>query len=288
MLVVILALVAAGVAGGGAVCQQRAAAQAPLQLSLRLRLLLALLRRPLWLAGVLSDVVAFGFQTAALAHGSLVVVQPLLATYLLFALAFGAAWSRQSLRRAEWICALMVTGGLAAFLVAASPTGGVGRASESDWLRCVGWIVVAVALSLLGASRLSGHVRTALLAVAAGIGIAFMAVMAKALSDSLSKGVAHTFVSWPPYAVVVAGITSLLLIQSAYQSGPPTISLPIIAVVDPLVSSIIGVTLFREHVGLAGHGGLAAALAIAISAVGIIGLGHSEEVANQVVGVKAA
>ena len=70
----------------------------------------------MWLAGIASDAVGFGLQTAALAHGSLLVVQPLLTTFLLFALGIGAAWSRQPLRRFEWLCALMVTSGLAVWL----------------------------------------------------------------------------------------------------------------------------------------------------------------------------
>jgi hypothetical protein len=55
---------------------------------------------------------------------------------------------------------------------------------------------------------------------------------------------AGVFLTWTPYALVVGGLTAILLVSTAYQAGHPTISLPIITVVDPLVGSLVGITLF--------------------------------------------
>src|SRR4029077_8811446 len=82
-----------------AVTQQRAAYAAPLEYSLRLSLLLNLLRRPLWLLGLCCDVGAFLLQFWALDHGALVLVQPLLVSGLLFALPLGAIISKERMRR---------------------------------------------------------------------------------------------------------------------------------------------------------------------------------------------
>ena len=55
-------------------------------------LLWRLIQRPMWLLGTLADWSGFGLQAIALGLGSLIVVQPLLCTGLLFALPLGAAW----------------------------------------------------------------------------------------------------------------------------------------------------------------------------------------------------
>ena len=66
----------------------------------------------------------FGFQAAALALGRLVVVEPVFPTGLLFALLLAARVEGRRLRHAEWTAAVATVAGLAAFLVAAQPSGG--------------------------------------------------------------------------------------------------------------------------------------------------------------------
>ena len=74
--------------------------------------------------------------------------------------------------------------------------------------------------------RTGGVGRAARFAVAAGVANAFMAVLTKAFADKLGDGIGETFSSWEPYAVIAAGILSMLLIQTAYQAGHPTVVLP--------------------------------------------------------------
>ena len=66
-----------------------------------LGLVSALARQPLWWAGSAADVAGYAAQAAALGLGSLLLVQPLLVTSLLFALPLGARWSGRTLRRAD-------------------------------------------------------------------------------------------------------------------------------------------------------------------------------------------
>src|SRR3989440_3164778 len=117
-----------------AVAQQRAAVAEPLEYSLRLRLLISLLHRPLWLVGLACDVGAFVLQFWALDHGSLVLVQPLLVSGLLFALPLGAFLSRSPLRPADWLGSALVVTGLSVFLVVANPDRGRADASTGAWL----------------------------------------------------------------------------------------------------------------------------------------------------------
>ena len=87
-----------------------------------------LVRRPIWLAGTAGDTLGYVAQAAALGLGSLVLVQPLLATSLLFALPLGAWWAGRRLRRSDGVWALVLTAALGVFLVAGNPTNGVDRA----------------------------------------------------------------------------------------------------------------------------------------------------------------
>src|SRR6266566_9014384 len=114
---VLAALGAALLYALASVLQQRAAGEAPAERSLRLRLLVGLIARPMWVIGILADGAGFVLQFVALDHGSLVLVQPLLVSGLLFALPLGAFLSRSALRPADWLGAALVVTGLSVFLI---------------------------------------------------------------------------------------------------------------------------------------------------------------------------
>ena len=243
---IVLALCADLVFGLGVALQQRAALEVPEEHALRPGLLVRLAQRPLWLAGLGCEIGGFALHAAALARGSLVLVQPILTLDLVFTLAIGAAWTHTRLTRRDWFGVACTILGVSAFLVAAA------------------W-----------ALRTRGVGRAARFAVAAGVANAFMAVLTKAFADKLGDGIGATFSSWEPYAVVAAGLLSMLLIQTAYQAGHPTVVLPTINVVDPLVSSLIGVTLFGEAISYGDGRGIGVGAAIAVMVAGLIVLGRN-------------
>jgi len=267
---VMLAIIAATVFGTGVALQRRVALDTEPDLSLRPGLFAELLRHPLWVLGFGAEIVAFGFQTAALRHGSLVLIQPILATPLVIALILGSWWWGEAVHHRDWLAVAAVTAGLALFLVVTQPSDtSVGVASRGDWVAVVGLLVVGVGAATLVGSRLEGVARAAALGLAAGGADAVMAVLTKAFSAQLEQGVAATARSWTPYAVIVAGIAAVLLTQSAYQAGHPTVALPVITVVDPFVSSVVGVSLFAERLML---GGARAPLALLAAGVVVGGL----------------
>src|SRR5205807_8952991 len=98
------------------VFQQRSAAAAPHEHSMRVSLLVHLVRQPAWVGGVVADVLGYVLQFLALDRGSLVLVQPLLVSGLLFALPLGAALSRRRLRRRDWLGSAALVVGLSLFL----------------------------------------------------------------------------------------------------------------------------------------------------------------------------
>src|ERR1700738_4518711 len=169
MMVILLSLGAAMGYAISSVLQQRAAATEPASHAMKATLLLRLLRRPLWLAGKAVDIVATVLQAIALHLGSLVVVMPLLASGLLFALPLGAAIAGTRLRRRDWQGALALTAGLALFTVAAPNSGGRAGAPRETWL-IAGGVVAVVAWMLVGlAHRRFRRHRAALLAAVGGV-----------------------------------------------------------------------------------------------------------------------
>src|SRR5215467_13061974 len=65
--------------------QAKATKEVPVSKTLHPRLIIDLMRRPLWLVGIGATVAGLGLQVVALAFGPLLLVQPLLVTALPFA-----------------------------------------------------------------------------------------------------------------------------------------------------------------------------------------------------------
>jgi hypothetical protein len=153
-----------------------------------------------------------------------------------------------------------------------------------DWILTTATITAFAGVALAAGLKAVGSARAALFAVAAGTADAFMAVMAKAFSGSFDKGLAATFQSWTPYALVLAGLIAMLLISTAYQAGHPTVSLPIITVTDPLVASLIGISLFGDELLLDGIRGPLVLLALGAIGAGLLMLGRDSRLATEMVG----
>jgi drug/metabolite transporter (DMT)-like permease len=272
---IVLALAAAFMYGTGVALQHREAAAMPGATTVRLGFLLQLFRRPLWLLGLAADISGFALQAAALARGSLVVVEPIVATSLLFSFATVAVLAHGHLDRRELAAALLVVGGLAVFFVVASPD-----VTSRDTADGETWLVAAlvvgglVALLALAATYRSSRRRAAALAVAAGLANGFVAVASKAFAQKLDDGLLDTLRSWEPYVLAGSGIVATLMIQSAYQANLPTLTFPLIEVTGPLTAAAAGVAMFGEHLSVGGGRGVLVALALAVTATGIVVLGR--------------
>jgi drug/metabolite transporter (DMT)-like permease len=278
MVMIATALVAAVLYGAGAAVEQRQAAAAPQSSAGRPRLLLLLVRQPLWLLGMFAQIGGFAAHAVALRTGPLATVQMLVAAELVVAVVFVRVWSGRPLRPASWAAALTVVAGSAVFLAVTS----------SDHRQAVSHpnYVVAAALGtvVLGGAalaaavaglRATGRGRAVLLAVAAGLADACSAVVTLGFSHVASHGVVALFTSWTVYALIVCGVGNVLLTQTAYQTGQPMITLPIIACVTPVASVAIGIGLLGEtpHSGVAG--GIAAGFAVLVTSIALACLARS-------------
>jgi drug/metabolite transporter (DMT)-like permease len=230
------------------VLQHRAAVAQPEHQSMRIGLLAGLVRSPLWLLGVVCDVLAYGLQFVALGQGTLVLVQPLLVSGLLFALPIGAWLAGTPMTRRDWWGAAAVVLGISMFLLAASPGDGRAEVATHDWLLLLAVTAAAVVALVLSARRRPGWRRASLLAAAAGITYGVTAALTKAVAHLLDVGLGTMVTSWQTYVLVGAGLLGMLMAQSAFQAGPIDASLPVLTVVDPVVSVMIGALVLGEGV----------------------------------------
>jgi hypothetical protein len=214
-----------------------------------LALVTYLFGQPLWLLGWVAAAGGFAFQAIALHDGALSIVQPLLVTELVFALILRRYWIHQDIARAAWVSAMVVVGSLAAFLSVANPSGGHPVPNKAEWasaLLTFGGIVAG--LAVLASKKGSPVRRAALFAAAASITWALMATFIKAATVTLTDdGPVGMLAHWPVYALVAAGIVGTVLQQAALQTGPLSVSQPVLIVVDPAAAIILSLWLFDDR-----------------------------------------
>src|SRR5690349_8269040 len=97
-------------------------------------LLIRLIKQPRWLLGLASDFGGYLCHAAALGLATVVFVEPILATGILMSLFISSRFVHRPVRRADWIAAVVLSGGLALFLYEVSPTGGRELARTRDWI----------------------------------------------------------------------------------------------------------------------------------------------------------
>jgi drug/metabolite transporter (DMT)-like permease len=249
VLEVVLALTAAVLFALGTVLQQKEASQASGEEALKAGFLLQLVRRPVWLAGIAADGIGYVAQAAALGIGRLVVVQPLLASMVVFALPLGVKILGQRIGRREVLAALAVTVGLAVFLVVADPEGGREDATTGAWIASFAVAsAVVVPLVLVGRVAKRPPLKAALLGIATGVLWGLSAGLTKAVVEDIDEGVLALLEDWHLYALVVVGWASLTLSQASLQTGALAPAVATQAALDPITSVLLGVFAFEETI----------------------------------------
>ncbi len=263
--------------------QQHAAVRAPAEERLSFRLLIDLAQRPLWLAGIGVMVLGQLFGAYALGKGKLTVVEPLLAANMLFALPMAAIWTRRRLGLREWAGAVILMGGLAAFVVAAGPqTGEAERVSHESWLIAGLTIVFVVAVVVMIAKRTALAEEATLLALGAGILYGLQDGLTQRTILLFPRGLEALVATWQPYALLAVAIVGLLLAQSAFGMAPLAASLPAITIAEPLTGIGLGAGLFSQDVRLSGLALGFEIGGIVLMVVGVIMVARSPLVTGQV------
>jgi drug/metabolite transporter (DMT)-like permease len=232
--------------------QQRATKEVPTSGTLDPRLLLGLIRRPVWVLGIGTVLVGLGLQLVALAYGPLVLVQPLLVTGVLFGAVFSAVLNRRRVDHLIVLGSLGSVAGLSAFLLLARPSGDSTQLEEDGWALLPLALVLglSVIICLIVATRASGGVAVAALAGATGVFYGLTAGLMKVVTSQFrSGGLAEPFVHPVLYVVCVVGPLGFLLSQNTFQRGTLIApALAIITIVDPLVGVAIGVSWLGERI----------------------------------------
>jgi len=272
----LLSLGSALSAGVSYVVLQRSARQVTSDDVGHLTLLQLSLRDAQWWVGSMAALISFVLQAIALTMGSVVLVQSLQVTALLFALPIDARMSRHRLTRWEWLWAVLLAGAVAVIVVAGDPTAGHSRAPLSAWAVVAAAMVPALVLCVVGARVFSGAKSAALLALGSAATLAVFTVLTKAVVWELGKGFATLIRTPELYAWLLILPIGLMLQQSSLRAGTLTASLPTLTVARPLIASVLGVTVLGEVVH-AGEGQVVTlVIAVAVVAVATVALARDE------------
>ncbi|MGH2962792.1 MAG: DMT family transporter [Solirubrobacterales bacterium] len=262
----------------GTVLQQKGAvAEAPgTSATGAAKLLLRLARRPVWIGGIVADALGFACQAIALGIGKLVVVQPILATSVVFSLPLGARMTNQRISRRDVAAAIAVTAGLAVFLVVGDPTGGRDDAPFGEWLVAAIPLAALSAVAVGAGWRASAGVKAALLGTAAGLLFGLCAALTKATVDQLDEGVFHVFIDWHLYALIAIGYLGMTLSEIALQTGVLAPAMATFSILDAVTSVVLGVTLLHESLRDDALGITIDVVALAVMFAGLVVLAGAE------------
>ena len=279
-MVYFLALVASLSNALTSVLQRMGVEEAPSSASLRLRLLAYAVRRRVWLAGFGFMILSFLAQAVALHLGRLSQVQPVLTTELLFLVLILGAWFRFSIGWREWAGAIAAAGGLAGFLVFASPRGGNVHPSAVNWLSVGIPCLMATGTAVALARRGPRWWRATMFGAGAAVAYAFTAACTKQVTDFAAHDWLSIFWHWQTYALAAGGALAVFLTQNAYHAGPIAASQSTIVLLDPLASILIGIGLFGDDLRTSGPWGPLEAISLLVLFAGALVLSNSPVVSG--------
>ncbi|WP_433566117.1 DMT family transporter [Nocardia sp. CA-151230] len=272
---VVCAFIGAILFAVSAVAQQRAAADVPEGDAL----LAKLIRNPRWVAGLIGDAGGFAFQVAALAMGSVLVVQPILVTALVFALPLAAHYSGRRVTAVMWMQAAALSIALACFLVVGDPTEGVTDATWHRWMLPLGLTLGVIVAGIAVATTVSvPTLQALLLGTAAGLLFGISAALTQIVTKLFQVGIGTALTSWELYILAACGMLGLYVQQRGYQVGPLSASLPAFTVAEPLGAAFLGMTVLDERLRSGPVGTAFVAASVVVMCVAAVRLSRAQAV----------
>jgi drug/metabolite transporter (DMT)-like permease len=271
VLSIVLALLAALVFGISSVAEQRGTGHVQERKALSPRLLLDLVRDPLWVTAIGATVLGFVLQVLALKYGRLAVVEPLLICDLIFAVLINSQL-RHSRDPIIFIGSAMCVVGVAGFLIIGHPSGGKSTVGALALVPLAVAIVVLVGGSVLVANK-DKRVQALALALATGVCYGVSAFLIKIVTGN---GIHHLLTTWPIYALIVVGPLGFLLNQNAFQESGDRIApvLSIITAADPLISILLAAIFLSEKLNSTPAGIIGQIVALTLMVTGIVVIAH--------------
>lgn len=272
----VLAEAAALMIGIGDVLQQRSAQQVTGKPVGTVALFRRLLRDRRWWAGSLVAGAGFGLQAAALGVGSVVLVQALLVTSLLFALVISAKVNHRKITGRQAVWAVLLAAAVTVVVTVGDPQAGTPRGSVKTWTVVVLVMGPALVLCVVGARMMSGSVSALLLGVVSGSLWGLFSVLTKGVVDRLDHGIVAVLRLPEFYVWLLLAIAATAWEQSAFRAGPLTASLPAVTVSEPIVGSVLGIAVLGETLRTNDAGFVALGVSVAIMVAATVALAHSQ------------
>lgn len=276
--VVLLALGAALFVAISDVIHQRSAHRVADESIGHLALFARLLADRRWWMGSLVAAVGFVLQAAALGLGSVLLVESLLVTSLLFALPISARQAGRRLGRSVWLWAALLVAAQTVIITVGNPTAGHARASFDTWIWVIAVLGPAVLLCVVGARVCTGRAEAVLLAAASGVSWGVVAVLTKGVVELIGHGLRPLLASPELYAWAALALAGTVFQQSSFRAGALTASLPTMTVLEPTVAAALGVVLLDEMVRPGRSGGFLLVLSVVVLVVAVVVLSRDEAV----------
>jgi drug/metabolite transporter (DMT)-like permease len=237
------ALAAAVVFGAATMTQAIGARRVPRMRGLDVRMLLRLLREPVFVVAVLLNFAGFGLHLVALRLLPLYLAQAGIAASLVVAAALAVRTFGDRLSTLEWASVAAVSVGIALLTTAAGEVG----TDRADLTFSIALFVVIGVLAGLGAlvSRLHHRVVPALLGLLAGLAFATDSVAVRVLPDLTPGALWHAA---PTYAFLASAALAFLLYSMALQRGAVAAATAPLIVAQTLAPAVVGVTLLGDGV----------------------------------------
>jgi drug/metabolite transporter (DMT)-like permease len=244
----------------------------------RIGLLANLVRSQRWWCGTFLLAASIALQAAALSQGSVLLVQALLMSSVLFALPISARSSHRTVSGAQWIWAGLLTAAVTAIVTVGHPQAGHSSASLGTWAA-----VTAVLGPLLVACVVTGRIRggasaATLFAFVSGSLWGIFAVLTKEVVARLGDGAWALATTPELYACLAAALGGIVWSQSAFRAAPLTASMPTLQVSQPVVAALLGVVVLGERLDTGGAATIVLASAVLVTAAAIFALARVEAV----------
>jgi drug/metabolite transporter (DMT)-like permease len=204
-----------------------------------------ILAHPVWLLGLVGNVVGFILHALALRRGDVSVVQAVLVVQLLFALPLATLRTGKRPRLRDWLGTAAVCAGIATLALSRHDV--VQTIGPSDGIAVGGLGLFAIGV-LVGVSRLVHWVaplRTALLGLSAGICFSITATFIVLVVRHIAEvGLWAGLLAWPTVPLAASGLLAAILVQWSFASGSLPAALTAMTMGDPVSSFIWSVLLF--------------------------------------------
>jgi hypothetical protein len=211
----------------------------------------ALLRSPLWVGGMSTNLVGSVLHVGALAVAPLTLVQAFSAAGLALVVPASARVAGSPLHRAERVAVGVILAALAVLAISPATTS-IGPVSAGPPLLFLG--VALVAAGLLATIR--GARRAAALALIAGLLYGLSDATAKGFTEAAGHGLLGAVLApWPPIIVALCA-AAFFALQRGLQLGAAATVIVLMTAATNVIAVTAGVVVFAEsfgaHTGIAG------------------------------------